>query len=66
MKMHELSFDTGPYYMDHRFIEPDEIFDIEPVVTKNVIRGLVDDGKSLRAFPRNDLCVCGKCTTERG
>jgi glycerol-3-phosphate dehydrogenase len=50
-KMHELSLDTGPFYMDHRYIEPDEIFEIEPVVTKNVIRGLVDDGKSMRAFP---------------
>jgi glycerol-3-phosphate dehydrogenase len=49
--MHERSIDIGPLYMDHRYIEPDEIFEIEPAVTKEVIRGLVDDGKVIRTFP---------------
>lgn len=49
--VHNLSIDAGPLYMDHRYIEADEIFEIEPALTKDVIRGLVDDGKAMRAFP---------------
>lgn len=49
--IHERSIDAGPLFMDHRYIERDEIFEIEPAVTKDVIRGIVDDGKMMRAFP---------------
>jgi glycerol-3-phosphate dehydrogenase len=50
-ELHNRSLDVGPYYADHRFIEPDEVFQIEPAVTKNVIGGVVDEGKNIRAFP---------------
>jgi glycerol-3-phosphate dehydrogenase len=49
--MHNVSVNAGPLYMDHRYIEPDEIFEVEPAITKNVIRGLIDDGKVIRTFP---------------
>ena len=49
--IHERAIDSSPMYMDHRYIEPDEIFEIEPTMTRKVIRGLVDENKSMRAFP---------------
>ena len=52
--------------MDHRFIEPDEILQIEPAVTKNVIGGLVDEGKNLRAFPPEILMHSRKMHNRTG
>jgi glycerol-3-phosphate dehydrogenase len=50
--MHKLSFEIGPFYMDHRYIERDEILEMEPAITQDVIRGLVDSGRlTFRAFP---------------
>jgi len=50
--MYKLSFEIGPFYMDQRYIERDEILEMEPAITQDVIRGLVDSGRlTMRAFP---------------